>query len=167
MIAVVQVPLAFADFALACGLVVDFCVSEDADAAVSSVVDHFLAAQTHLAGASLDVEDLVELANRASLGTQVVETALGTAEANLLVVSHKRLFGGAAGEVIGSRSFEELDLVVALGSRAVVPVASYQVILEETSAQIYEPSGFFVHVVRAVITIKRFVNEFEVGVGHV
>jgi hypothetical protein len=101
VICVVEVAIIIAKFAFACGLVVYFSIGEDAHAAGDCTVYDFLAAQTRLADSSVKIEYLVYVANSACLAAQVVETAVWTVEANLLIVPHERGFLGTVGQIVG------------------------------------------------------------------
>jgi hypothetical protein len=102
-------------------------------------VDELLFAETLVALAALDVENLVILAGIALLFAEVEDAALGTVEAVLLAVLDEGRGEGAAGEVVAGRPLEHVHLVVAGSSRPEVPVLSLEVTLEVAVVQVHQP----------------------------
>lgn len=115
MVHLIQITLSLTFLAPSTCPIVKFQSTKNTSLTDDRVIDHLLLAKTLCTSASDYVEELIDIAVGAVLGTKVEHVVIRAVEANLLFKSDKGSFDGATGQIVSCASFEHQDLVVTLG----------------------------------------------------
>lgn len=167
MIHLIQITLSLTFLAPSACPIVKLQSTKHASLTDDRVIDHLLLAQAFRTRASDYVEKLIDVAGSAVLCPKVEHVVIGAVEADLFFEPDKGSFDGATGQIISRTSFEHQYLVVTLGSRSIEPVISCQIILRITFADIHNSQSLLIQLLRAVVSIKRAIDNSEVIPGQI
>lgn len=93
------------------------------------MVDDEHLAEAGLAGSLGNVEHFARSTRIALLSSQIIDGAMRTVEALLLVVSDEGKVGGTGGEIVIGCFFEQVGFILDLVGGSIVPVADIEIVL--------------------------------------
>lgn len=167
MVFLIDISLPWTDLALSWCQVVYFRICKGAGLTCECLTNNFLLSQALLTLVSLNIVYLVDATNNTGLVSQIIQTSIGTVEADLLLIPNEGFVLWAAGEVVGDWPLKDFDLVVTFADGTIVPVEGCKVILKVAAIQIHHASGLLVYLYIAKVSIKSLVDQSEVLFGQI